>query len=57
MIGYSKKNRESAFDQKKKKPGLKFKPKLALTGAQPTVLGSVIYNTLKPLTFSSQFVQ
>ena len=51
MIGYSKKNRESAFDQKKKKPGLKFNPKLALTGAQPTVLGSVIQHTQTPYLF------
>ena len=36
MIGYTKKNRENypreAFDKKKKKPGLKFNPGLALTG-------------------------
>ena len=35
MTGYSKKNRENiletAFDNKKKKPTLKFNPRLALT--------------------------
>ena len=40
MIGYSKKNkeniRESAFDSKKKKPGLKFNLRLALTGVRTT---------------------
>ena len=40
MIGYSKKIekiiRESAFDEKKKKRGLKFSPGLALTGVQTT---------------------
>ena len=38
MIGYAKKIekiiRESAFDKKKKKPGLKFNPGLALTGVR-----------------------
>ena len=40
MIGYSKRIekiiRESAFDEKKKKPGLKFNPRLALTGLGTT---------------------
>ena len=40
MIGYSKKNIENhpraAFDEKKKKPGLKFVPGLALTGVRTT---------------------
>ena len=40
MIGYPKKIekiiRESAFDKKKKKPGLKFNPGLALTGVRTT---------------------
>ena len=40
MIGYSKKNREiireTAFDNKKKKPRLKFNPRLALTGFRTT---------------------
>ena len=40
MIGYSKKNRENiletAFDNKKKKPRLKFNPRLALTRAVRT---------------------
>ena len=38
MIGYAKKIekiiRESAFDKKKKKPGLKLNPGLALTGVR-----------------------
>jgi len=40
MIGYAKKIekiiRESAFDKKKKKPGLKFNPGLALTRVRTT---------------------
>ena len=40
MIGYAKKIekiiRESAFDKKKKKPGLKFNLGLALTGVRTT---------------------
>ena len=40
MIRYAKKLEktiwESAFDKKKKKPGLKFNPGLALTGVQAT---------------------
>ena len=41
MIGYAKKKiekiiRESAFDKKKKKPGLKFNPGLALTRVRTT---------------------
>ena len=40
MIGYSKKNRENypreCFDKKKKKPGFKFNPGLALTGVRTT---------------------
>ena len=40
MIGYAKKIekiiRESAFDKKKKKPGLKFNPGLVLTGFRTT---------------------
>ena len=40
MIGYSKKNveiiRESAFNEKKKKPRLKFNPRSALTGVRTT---------------------
>ena len=40
MIGYSEKNRENiletAFDNKKKKPRLKFNPRLALTGVRTT---------------------
>ena len=39
MVGYSKKRKlsgESAFDKKKKKPGLKFNPGLALTGVRTT---------------------
>ena len=40
MFGYAKKIeeiiRESAFDRKKKKPGLKFNPGLALTGVRTT---------------------
>ena len=40
MIGYAKNIekiiRESAFDRKKKKPGLKFNPGLALTGVGTT---------------------
>ena len=40
MIGYSKKNRENilepAFDNKKKKPTLKFNPRLALTSVRTT---------------------
>ena len=40
VIGYSKRIekiiRESAFDEKKKKPGLKFNPRLALTGLRTT---------------------
>ena len=40
MIGYSKRIekiiRESAFDEKKKKPGLTFNPRLALTVLQTT---------------------
>ena len=40
MIGYAKKRekviRESTFDKKKKKPGLKFNPGLALTGVRTT---------------------
>ena len=40
MIGYPKKIekiiRESAFDKKKKKPGLKFNPGLVLTGVRTT---------------------
>ena len=43
MIGYSKRIekiiRESAFDEKKKKPGLKFNPRLALTGLRTTGTG------------------
>ena len=43
MIGYStrieKIIRESAFDEKKKKPGLKFNPRLALTGLRTTGTG------------------
>ena len=42
---------ESAFDQKKKKPGLKFNPELALSGARPTVLGFVIQHTQTPYLF------
>ena len=46
MIGYSKKNkeiiRESAFDSKKKKPGLKFNLRLALTGVRTTGLWYVV---------------
>ena len=42
MIGYAKKIekiiRESAFDKKKKKPGLKFNPGLALTSVRTTGL-------------------
>ena len=40
MLGYSKKIeeiiRESAFDKKKKKSGLKFNPELALTRVRTT---------------------
>ena len=40
MIEYSKRIekiiRESTFDEKKKKPGLKFNPRLALTGLRTT---------------------
>ena len=40
MIGYSKRIekiiRESAFDNMKKKPGLIFNPKLALSGVRTT---------------------
>jgi len=40
MIGYSKRRekiiRESAYDKKKKKPGLKFNPGLVLTGVRTT---------------------
>ena len=41
MVGYSKKNkkkimRKSVFDKKKKKPGLKFNPGLAITGVRTT---------------------
>ena len=40
MIGYSKKNRENfprkCFDEKKKRPGLKFNPGLALIGLRTT---------------------
>ena len=40
MIGYAKKKekiiRESAFDKKKKKPGLKFNPRLVLTRVRTT---------------------
>jgi len=40
MIGYAKKIekiiRESAFAKKKKKPGLKFNPRLVLSGVQTT---------------------
>ena len=40
MIGYSKKNREivreNAFNEKKKRPGLKFNPGLALIGLRKT---------------------
>ena len=47
MIGYAKKIekiiRESAFDKKKKKPGLKFKPGLALIR-----VGTTGPSTLKP---------
>ena len=46
MIGYSKRIekiiRESAFDEKKKKPGLKFNPRLALTGLRTTGARSLI---------------
>ena len=49
MIGYSKKNkeniRESAFDSKKKKPGLKFNLRLALTGVRTT--GPQVNNQIK----------
>ena len=46
MTGNSKNNRkkiiwESAFDNKKKKPGLKFNPGLALTGVRTTGLLSL----------------
>ena len=50
MIGYAKKIekiiRESAFDKKKKKPGLKFNPGLALTSVRttgPCTIFSVLY--------------
>ena len=36
MIGYSKKNRENASDEKKKRPGSKFNPGLALISHQTT---------------------
>ena len=51
MIGYSKKNREivreNAFNEKKKRPGLKFNPGLALIGLRTT--GPVAYYL--PFTF------
>ena len=46
MIGYAKKIdkiiRESAFEKKKKKPGLKFNPGLGLTGIRTTGPRSLI---------------
>ena len=46
MIGYSKRIekiiRESAFDEKKKKPGLKFNPRLASTGLRTTGTRSLV---------------
>ena len=46
MIGYSKRIekiiRESAFDEKKKKPGLKFNPRLASTGLRTTGARSLV---------------
>ena len=44
MIGYSKKNRENAFDEKKKRPGLKFNPGLALIGLRTTGPWSININ-------------
>ena len=46
MIGYSKRMekiiRESAFDEKKKKPRLKFNPRLASTGLRTTGARSLV---------------
>ena len=48
MIGYAKKIdkiiRESAFEKKKKKPGLKFNPGLGLTGIRTTGPRSLLNN-------------
>ena len=52
MIGYAKKIekiiRESAFDKKKKKPGLKFNPGLALTGVRTTGPWSISFLNYPP---------
>ena len=57
MIGYPKKTREtipeSAFDKKKKKPGLKFNPGLALTGVRTT--GSQALNQIITVTKITMF--
>ena len=57
MTGYSKKTRESiresAFDKKKKKPGLKFNPWLALTGVRTT--GSRALNQIITVTKITMF--
>ena len=53
MIGYAKKIekiiRESAFDKKKKKPGLKLNPRFALTRVRTT--GPRVIFQIKPKFF------
>ena len=57
MIGYAKKIekiiRESAFDKKKKKPGLKFNLELALTGVRTTRPGAY-FSKLGPVTLRAR---
>ena len=57
MIGYSKRIekiiRENAFDEKKKKPVLKFNPRLALTGLRTT--GAWIFTSVSVPDSTTRF--